>query len=698
MFNTIYANTKHSDDGSLFIYLGTKKIANVKRSLSFTVVTKEVVQAIKRIPIHDLRDGVTVVINLDNYVRDKQFVDAIQKHLAMTYCKYVLFPRQSDTIPDLAGVRNRDGRILIPREIQRAENIHLYLRSPLCNKLKGLGKAMPVAILLPGPSLKKAAPLLNELKKKCLIICVPRTVEFCRQAGVEPDFVVSLDTIAYMQHWVRPSKPFPNTYLVALSPGALAKPAQCYRGLFLMESFDTSILPRAYRLRESWLSCSISALGLAELLESQLVFLVGGDHSWEGQGATGGGYWNSKQTLRDRHGEVDNPLPQPPKCNEHLGPAMVKDLEEWTCRDIPNDARMHTQSTDASMPGLPDNYAAFTLADRSGKQVQTFFHYYAISAELEQVAQEMAIQVGTTCYLLEGCGILSADIFKEGGLEKLQTLCPIDRERFLASVDVVHSRKERIDYAAYADSLDELANAVDRHSAFLSFCYHDGKIKEVMQHPYVQSIDNASAQRKISSVRDYKIRVKYDCNYSFYEFQLNKLDTDLQEFSLLKKEFYEARIEQCKTKITKDNFEQLRGSLFSEDEAHVVKTTIRACEAWRNRLEEGIALCRIYQGMAKKSAIVLWCLPEEKTPLLKVLTRSLGKFTPHFVTIPMQEEVSTGKLLEYVYIDDFLLFADASEHAQVAGWGFQKKYGYLLDLVDKKKVIPVQAVVGRDEE
>lgn len=691
MFRTLLTGTPYSDDGSLFIYLGTKKVAGVRKKLAFPFVTEEVFQAIKDISIQALLDGVTVIVNQDVYTRDKQWIDAIQKHLAMAYCKYVLFPRQSGTIPDLAGARKEGDYILIPREIQKAENIPLYLQSPLCNKLKGLAKNLPVTILLPGPSLNKTASLLKELQEKCLIICVPRTVAFCRQAGVEPDFVVSLDTAARMQHMVSPSTPLPNTYLVALSPGALAKPAQSYRGLFLMESFDTSILPDTYRLRESWLSCSISTLGLAELLESQTVFLAGGDHSWEDQSTAAGNYWNSGETGGTLQGKTDHPLSQPPGDENYFGPAMVKDLEEWTPSGIPSDACMQTRKHDAPLPGLPDRYTAFTLADRNGRRVRTFFHYYAISAELEQVAHEMATQAGATCYLLEDSGILSENIFKKGGREKLHTLPPINRKSFISHVDAAHAIKERINYDTYITSLNVLANTVTKNIALLTFFLHDDKINDAIQHTYVQSIDKASSQRKTVAVRDYRFRAKFDCSYNFYEHQLHRLAIDSLNFPLLKKEFYEPRIKQCKKQITKENFEQVRGTLFPEDEVHAVQTTIRACATWRDRLEEGIALCQVYQDTTRQGVIVLWCLPEEKLSLFKSVSRTIGHFMPHFATIVMQNTPPlVSKTLESIYIDEFVLFSNACRHAQVAGYGFQKEYGYLLNLTDKRKIVPIQ--------
>lgn len=694
MFRTLCAGAPHNDDGSLFFYLGTRSAAPVARKLVFSAVTREVLQAVEQLPVQMLQDGVTLVVDVEAYSRDRKWIDAVQKHLAMVYCKHVLFPRQSGTIPDQFGVRKEGDYLLIPREIQRAENIPLYLRSPLCNRLKGLGSQLPVAILLPGPSLNAVAPLLEELHRKCLLVCVPRTVAFCLQAGVAPDFVISLDTAGRMEHLVRPSRPLPETYLVALSPGALARPVRRYRGLFLMDSFDTAVLPNPFRLRESWLSCAISTLGMAELLGAGTVFLAGGDHSWEDPDALGSPYWNADTVARS----ADNGAASRP----HDGPAMVRDLETWAPAGLPEGARMQAQTSAPTPEGLPDKYARFPLRDRNDKMVFTYFHYFAISAELEQVAREMA-QAGSVCHLLEDRGILSPEVFRPGGRDLLATLAPIDRPAFLARADAAHSRREAIHYAKYAQGLEATADTVSKQAAYLTFRLLEGEVREAQQHPYVQAIEKASAQRKMAAVRDYTFRVKFDCNYEFYAFQLQRLVIESRDFPPLKNAVYQPRIQQCQEQVTPENFEQVRMDLFPQEEALAVQTTIQACRVWAARTEEGAALCRVFQAAAADGVVVLWCLPEEKADCFKAVRQIVGSFRPHFATLIMQEDLDSAKgTLEYVSLDHFLLYAHACPHAQVTSRGFQREFGSLLDLTDRKRIVPLQilecrAFPGEDE-
>ncbi|QAZ69648.1 6-hydroxymethylpterin diphosphokinase MptE-like protein [Solidesulfovibrio carbinolicus] len=686
MFRTVLADTPLGDDGSLFIFLGAPAAAGIKRKLAFPAVNEAVLQGVTALPVQALLDGVTVVIDAAAYARDKVWIDAVQKQLAMVYCKHVLFPRQSGTIPDVAGARQEEGYLLLQREIQRAENVALYLQSPLCNRLRGLGRGLATAVLLPGPSLNKVAPLLPELREKCLIVCVPRTVAFCLQAGVEPDFVVSLDTAARMQHLVRPSRPLPETYLVALSPGALARPVRRYRGLFLMDSFDTSILPNPYRLRESWLSCAISTLGLAELLGAGVVFLAGGDHSWEDPDSLST-YWNTIPSAPFKGNDT--------AFRPHDGPAMVRDLEQWAPIDVPEGAHMQAPASGPTPVGLPDLYARFPLRDRNGNMVFTYFHYFAISAELEQVAREMA-QVGIRCHLLEERGILSPEVFRPGGRDLLATFPPIDRPAFLARADAAHSRREAVRHAQYARELEATANNVSKQAAYLTLRLLDGEVTEARQHPYVQAIEQASIQRKMPAVRDYAFRVKFDCDYAFYVHQLRSLVIDSREFPPLKDTFYQQRIRQCQERVTPENFEQVRKELFPQEEALAVQTTALACRTWAARLEEGAALCRVYQAAAAGEVVVLWCLPEEKADCFKAVRQAVGAFRPHFATLTMQEELaSASKTIEYVYFEHFLLYAHACPHAQVTSRGFAREYGNLLELADRKRLVPMHVLECR---
>lgn len=704
MFQTFLDNEAYDDDGSFFVFLGTVRNEKIpkERAITFQVVHPEMLQAIKTNPIEKYKHGITIVIGLANYNEYKKSIDAIQKHLAYIYCKYILFPRISTTIPDQYGIRKEEPLLLIPREINKAKNIPLYLQYPLCNKLKGVGKEFPVAVLLPGPSLNRAAPFLEEIKNKCLLVCVARTLDFCLRANVEPDIVINLDTVTRMKHFLDVDRRLKNTYLIALSPGPLAEVAQNFRGTFFIDSFDTDVLPNYFRLRESWLSCSISALGIAELLQTKSVILIGGDHSWQDDSNSEACYWDTgtvsnisrnkseefPQTLvRQQEGDTRKFFLKTHKESYQAFPALVKNIETYVPLGVPEKAIIHTELKNTPRTGDQPQYSTFELQGRNGENLSTYFNYFAISAEMEYVAQEISQSNGTVFYLFEETGILEKDVFRSGGLELLKELGIIYKDAFIKRADKVLGIKERIDHKKFIKKQNDLITVVSEQSAHISICLFNGKITDALEHPFSRSIDVSSAQRKYPSVRDYRFRVKHDGDYAFYEHQSNRLEVDSEEFPLLKQEFYRKRIAESRSSVTMDNFDNVRKLLFEYEDRWVVEATLRACEVWVRNLRQGIAACRFFKALKEKEKVVLWCLQEEKVNVLKNLTMKFGQFIPHFACLSLREEfISKSQTLENVYIDDFLLFTNTCQMAQVATESIMKKFDYLFEQADTSKI------------
>ncbi|WP_243310605.1 6-hydroxymethylpterin diphosphokinase MptE-like protein [Fundidesulfovibrio agrisoli] len=387
-------------DRSLVVFLGTApdKAVPRERRLWFPSANEAVFEAVRGLDPALLASGVTLVVGDEAYDSHPAWVEAIQKNLAWRYLKYVYLPQTSPSVPDELGVRPQgDAPALLYREIALARNHPLHLRWPLCRTLEGKGAGAPLAWLFPSPSLPLVLPALEELKRTCLIGCISLSLGFCLENGVEPDFVLQLDTDFRYPHLLRPGRKLENTWLVSLSGANISDAAGDYAGVFFMEAFNTSLLPDPYRLRESWTGCAIACLGLAECLGAPDVFLAGVDHSWPGE-ASAELYYSPEATG------------QAAPADEH--------------RDVPL-VCSHRLDADLLEPN-----AVFPIADMSGRKVWTRFNYFGIAAELEDVARQLGRERGMRFHRLSDTGILDASVFLPGGLEALAALPDLDRAAF----------------------------------------------------------------------------------------------------------------------------------------------------------------------------------------------------------------------------------------------------------------------------
>lgn len=62
---------------------------------------------------------------------------------------------------------------------------------------KNCGKKVPALVLGAGPTLDEILPVLKDLKKRSILICVDTALRACLRSGVEPDFVLLLDPQYY---------------------------------------------------------------------------------------------------------------------------------------------------------------------------------------------------------------------------------------------------------------------------------------------------------------------------------------------------------------------------------------------------------------------------------------------------------------------------------------------------------------------
>jgi hypothetical protein len=94
---------------------------------------------------------------------------------------------------------------------------------------------IPVFLAAAGPSLDRTAPLLGEIRKRCVVVAVDTSLRFLLRRGLSPDFAVSVDpqywNFRHLDHCAAP-----ETWLIAESavyPPALRQP---FRGIFLCQS------------------------------------------------------------------------------------------------------------------------------------------------------------------------------------------------------------------------------------------------------------------------------------------------------------------------------------------------------------------------------------------------------------------------------------------------------------------------------
>jgi hypothetical protein len=638
MFRTIVDATENEDDGSFFFYFGYKQRTTIpiNRKCAFSIVNQEAFDAIRQIKITKFVNGITVSISSSAYVEFKYWIDSIQRYLAFVYCKYILFPRKSITIPDVANVRKSTPPIMVPREIQLARNIPQYLKFPLCDKLRDASVGLPVSVILPGPSLNGFEDIIRKIKNKSLIICVPRSVDFCIKNGVHPDFVVNLDTASRMQYVLNDGPDLKTTYLVALSPGPIAEVATHYRGIFFMESFDTNILENKFRLKESWLSCAISALGLAAVLKAPKVFLLGADHSWEGETKQSWVYWNN------------NSLFGGDGLRYRQDPVLVTNLFD-----------------DANSNGNVD-FSIFSLPNRNGMLVNTFFHYFSTSVELEYVAKDMELQYGTKFYLLNESGILPNDIFKNNGMKELLALPDIDRPVVLKKIDSSMQRGEAINMALLESNLRDLVKTVKKETARIQFFLSEGDFASALKHPFVDSIVTSSRQKKFSVLAD-------------YEFLNGK-----KKNQGIRGEFHEETVDK-----------------FTEEAKYLhVATTISACNVWLSACDDALFICKFHRAIKNDEDIVVWCVSEEdgnnaikllKNKFSSINVRLYAVASPDFMGISFKRNRLLNSVVgEFSFVRLSYLYRST---CQLLTKNVKEKYNGIVELIEKGVVLEVEKLL-----
>ena len=369
---------------------------------------------------------------------DLAVIQAAQRRILHSYYRYAFFPSMSPNTPDPYGVRPEQDQVPeLVRMISTLRNIPYLLRYPVADKLNDLKLGLPALLLLPGPSLKEFGPRLPELARHCLVVCVSRSLAWCLEQGVEPDFVVQLDTYLVQQHIYADIPHLPRTTLVPISIAPVHRYAHKFRGCFFMDSFNTGVLPNPFRLRENHVSSLMACLGLAECLHAPEAFLVGADLS------------------------------------------MPRSGEAYFCSDEGWEA---AQSAEADGP-LEVNGIRFELNDAAGNRVHTLLRYLATAEEAGFFARDILASTGTRFRNLAGRGILSSRWYATADPDEISASPLLDREAFLARLDKGLARGEDINLIKYKVELLKSLEVARETEVYLRHCLQTGQVEEAYRHP-----------------------------------------------------------------------------------------------------------------------------------------------------------------------------------------------------------------------
>lgn len=402
------------------------------------------VEALADVTPQACREGLVMVLPPRLKAEEAVVAREVQRYLAYMYAKHVDFPRQSQNIPDQYGVRDDPPVQVFLKEINRAKNLPQLLRWPLAEKVERLELGLPCILLLPGPSLASILPALPELAAKCLVVAISRTFPACVQAGVEPDFMLQLDTHFLHRHKFPPHRRFDNSYLMALPSSAVFGLTERFRGAFFLDSFDPASLPNPHRVRESWLSTMLAAMGLAEVLKSPEVYMAGADLSYP----VGGGRY------------VDSVSPDgasPPEPFPLERPLLV-------------------------------GREAFVAPDLAGRAVQTTLPYFAVAAEADYFAQDIHKATGARFFNLSRTGLLNPERFPPCGFQQVLAGPDIDRMALQKAVDTASREPERIRFGVLVKRLTQQLEVAEGNLAQLKSARHRGLWGELLKTPLMRAL------------------------------------------------------------------------------------------------------------------------------------------------------------------------------------------------------------------
>jgi len=162
-----------------------------------------------------------------------------------------------------------------------ARNIDQVSRAPGVRELEGRFAGMPALVLAAGPSLDEVLPLVGEIARRALVICVDTALRSLLERGLEPDFLVVVDPQYWNWRHVADLRS-PRSILVSESAAWPAVFRFACRGVYL----GGSLFPLGRRI-ESFFgakgdlgaggSVATSAWDLARLLGCEPIWMAGLD-------------------------------------------------------------------------------------------------------------------------------------------------------------------------------------------------------------------------------------------------------------------------------------------------------------------------------------------------------------------------------------------------------------------------------------
>ncbi|MGD9938385.1 MAG: motility associated factor glycosyltransferase family protein [Clostridia bacterium] len=178
-----------------------------------------------------------------------------------------------------AATLGRFGRLWV-RNLAR--NTAAIVRYPGIKQVEGIFAGLPALVLAAGPSLDEILDHLEEIRKRCILVCVDTALRSVLARGVEPDFVVVVDpqywNARHLDRCVSPSS-------ILVSEAAVWP--QVLRGTFAATIFCSSLYPLGRYIEErvgepkgilgAGGSVATSAWDFARLLGCTPLFMAGLD-------------------------------------------------------------------------------------------------------------------------------------------------------------------------------------------------------------------------------------------------------------------------------------------------------------------------------------------------------------------------------------------------------------------------------------
>ena len=142
----------------------------------------------------------------------QQTVIAVLEHYGLNSCAFIALKAWTahaaqyfSQLSELVA-RNKDKHEINERTLEKfgflwlsnmCKNLCRCAELESINRYKDTGSALPFCIIAAGPTLDDVLPLLPELKKRAVLVCVDTALRSCLRAGIEPHFIAVVDP----QYW-----------------------------------------------------------------------------------------------------------------------------------------------------------------------------------------------------------------------------------------------------------------------------------------------------------------------------------------------------------------------------------------------------------------------------------------------------------------------------------------------------------------